>query len=77
LTHDDNFSFLRRAKRDHFYLILDNQGRSVTNTAMLTYNFVLIEQNWGNNLGFLDQLGLYVTENMNLLPIQSMATKLL
>ncbi len=44
---------------------------------MLTYNFVLIEQNWGNNLGFLGQPGLYVTENMNLLPIQFMATNLL
>ncbi len=44
---------------------------------MLTYNFVLIEQNWGNNLGFLGQLGLYVTENMNLLPMQFMATNLL
>ena len=44
---------------------------------MLTYNFVLIEQNWGNNLGFLGQPGLHVTENMNLLPIQFMATNLL
>jgi hypothetical protein len=44
---------------------------------MLTYNFVLIEQNWGNNLGFLAQLGLYVTENMNLLAIQFVATNLL
>ena len=69
LIREDNSSHSHRADCDRVALTLDSQGGSVTDSAILAYNFVQIEQNCGSNLAFAGQLGLYAAGNTKVLPI--------